>query len=56
MYALRLPCPGWIIVLGDYQHLLNAVSSGTAGLRFSLVVTNHGSAVRGVDEHGKGYY
>ena len=52
-YALRLPCPGWCLVLGDYRHLLHAVSSGTAGLRFSLVVTNHGSAVRGVDENGK---
>ena len=52
-YALRLPCPGWSIVLGDFQHLLHAVSSGTAGLRFSLVVANHGSAVRGVDVHGK---
>ena len=52
-YALRLPCPGWSLVLGDYRHLLHAVSSGTAGLRFSLVVTNHRSAVRGVDENGK---
>ena len=52
-YALRLPCPGWSLVLGDYRHLLHAVSSGTAGLRFSLVVSNHGSAVRGVDEYGK---
>ena len=52
-YALRLPCPGWSLVLGDYQHLLHAVSSGTAGLRFSLVVSNHGSAVRGIDECGK---
>ena len=52
-YALRLPCPGWSIVLGDYRHLLHAVSSGTAGLRFLLVVTNHDSAIRGVDEHGK---
>ena len=41
------------LVLGDYRHLLHAVSSGTAGLRFSLVVSNHGSAVRGVDEYGK---
>ena len=52
-YALRLPCPGWCLVLGDYRHLLHAVSSGTAGLRFSLVVSNHGSAVRGIDENGK---
>ena len=52
-YALRLPCPGWSLVLGDYRHLLHAVSSGTAGLRFSLVVSNHGSAVRGIDECGK---
>ena len=29
-YALRLPCPGWSLVLGDYQHLLHAVSSGAA--------------------------
>ena len=24
-YALRLPCPGWCLVLGDYRHLLHAV-------------------------------
>ena len=52
-YALRLPCPGWSLVLGDYRHSLHAVSSGTAGLCFSLVVSNHGSAVRGIDENGK---
>ena len=34
MYALRLPCPGWSLVLGDYQHLSHAVRSGTTGLRF----------------------
>ena len=44
-YALRLPCPGWSLILGDYQNLLHAVSSGTAGLRFLLVISNHGSAV-----------
>ena len=52
-YALRLPCPGWSLILGDYRNLLHAVSSGTAGLRFSLVITNHRSAVRGIDEYGK---
>ena len=52
-YALRLPCPGWSLILGDYRHLLHAVSSDTAGLRFSLVIANHGSAVRGIDEYGK---
>ena len=52
-YALRLPCPGWSLVLRDYWHLLHVNSSGTAGLPFSLVVSNHGSTVRGVDEYGK---
>ena len=52
-YTLRLPCPGWSLVLGDYRHLLHAISCGTAGLRFSLVVSNHGSAVCGIDECGK---
>ena len=50
---LRLPCPGWSLVLGDYRNLLHAVSSGTSGLRFSLVISNHGSAVRGIDGNGK---
>ena len=34
MYALRLLCPGWSLVLGNYRHLLHVISSGTAGLRF----------------------
>ena len=49
-YALCLPCPGWSLVLGDYYHLLHAVNSNTAGLRFSLILTNHGSTVCGIDE------
>ena len=52
-YALRLPCSGWSLVLGDYCNLLHAVSSGTSGLRFSLVSSNHGYAVQGIDENGK---
>ena len=52
-YALRLSYPKRCLVLGESCHFLHAVSSGTAGLRFSLVVTNHGSAVCGIDEYGK---
>ena len=51
-YALRLPCPGWSLIIGDYRNLLHAVSSGTARLHFLLVITNHGSVVRGIDEFG----
>ena len=52
-YALRLPCPGWSLVIGNYRELLHAVSSGSATLRMSLVVTNHKCAVLGVNEFGK---
>ena len=52
-YALPLPCLGWILVLGDYRHLLHAFSNGTAVLRFLLVASNHDSAVGGIDEYGK---
>ena len=53
-YVLHLLYWGWSLVFGNYRHLLHAVSSGTAGLRFSLVVSNHGSAVQGVDGYEKG--
>ena len=53
--ALRLPCPGWSVVLGDYRNLLHAVSKGKNknGLRFSLVIANHKSTVIGENEFGQ---
>ena len=48
-YALRLPCPGWSLVIGDFRHLLHCVESGS-GLRFSLVLALHKSVTTGVDE------
>ena len=47
--AVRLPCPGWSLVIGDFRRLLHSVCSGT-GLRFSLVVALHKSVTEGVDE------
>ena len=57
-FALRLPCPGWSLVLGDYRNLLHAVSKGNNnnGLRFSLVIANHQSTVKGVNEFGQEVY
>jgi hypothetical protein len=52
-YKLRLPTPGWSLVLGDYRNLLHAVSksNNSGGLRFSLVIANHKSTVLGLDEY-----
>ena len=56
--ALQLPCPGWSLVLGDYCNLLHAVTQGknNNGLRFSLVIANHQSTVKGINEHGQQVY
>lgn len=53
--ALRLPCPGWSVVFGDFRNLLHSVSksNNSNGLRFSLVIANHQSTVKGVNEHGQ---
>ena len=57
-FALKLPCLGWSLVLEDYCNLLHAVSSGKNinGLRFSLVIANHQSTVKGVNEYGQQVY
>jgi hypothetical protein len=50
--SLRLPIPGWSLVIGDFRHLLHCVTQG-AGLRFSLVIASHTSTTQGVDEVGR---
>ena len=44
-YALRLPCPGWSLVIGNCRELLHAVHCGSTSLRMSLVITNQKRAV-----------
>ena len=53
--ALRLPMPGWTLVVGDFRHLLHCVTEGE-GLRFSLVIANHKSTTQGVSEFGQEVY
>ena len=46
--ALRLPTPGWSLVLGDYRNLIHSVERGS-GLRFSIVLANHRTTTDGLD-------
>ena len=50
--SLRLPTPGWCLVIGDFRYLLHCVEGGR-GLRFSIVLCNHRSVTQGVDEFGR---
>ena len=50
--SLKLPCPGWSLVVGDFRYLLHCVESGT-GLRFSVVLAKHSSCTEGVDTLGR---
>jgi hypothetical protein len=54
-FAVRLPCPGWSLVIGDFRRLLHCVESGS-GLRFSLVLALHKSVTEGIDEFDREVY
>ena len=51
-FALRLPCPGWSLVMGNFRELLHCVEAGS-GLRFSLVLALHKAVTQGIDEFGR---